>query len=163
MIIDMNISEKTFLKNVCKYCINKYTISNNGPLIASLIYQICKHEDMDVPAMQGILRIYINKNYSRSFAHCFNVYRGVIVDASLYQYALVNKPIENLFPVYIVDATPPHIEYTIYNEIKKDSQVKFSDKFLENTLKNIKGNSTYPIKRFTLLEDSKKEELFFCH
>ena len=159
----MNISEKTFLENVCKYCINTYTISNNGPLIASLICQICKHEDMDVPAMQGILRIYINENYSKSFAHCFNIYRGVIVDASLYQYALVNKPIENLFPVYIVNTTPPHIEYTIYNEVKKDSQIKFSNKFLENALKSIKENDPYPVKRFTLLEDSKKEELFFCH
>ena len=158
----MKVSEKNFLENVCKYCINKYTISNNGPLISSFIYQICKYEDMDVPSMQGILRIYLNQNYSRNFAHCFNVYQGAIVDASLYQYALVNKPIENFFPVYIVNIPPPHIDYIIYNEIKKDSQIKFSNKFLENALKSIKSSNFSPIKRFTLLEDSKKEELFFC-
>lgn len=159
----MKAFEKTFLENVCKYCISKYTISNNAPLIASLIYQICKHENMYVPAIQGILRICINENYSKSFAHCFNVYRGVIIDASLYQYALVNKAIENLFPLYIVSTTPSHIDYIIHNEIKKDSQVRFSDKFLENTLKNIKKSNFSHIKRFSLLEDSKKEELFFCH
>ncbi|BAH06208.1 hypothetical protein [Clostridium kluyveri] len=157
----MKISEKTFFKNVCKYCIDKYTISNNGPLMASLINQLCNRIDMDVPAVQGIVRLRINDNYSRSFAHCFNVYNGNIIDASIYQYALIYRSIENLFPTYVVQNTPDYIDYRIDNKMSIKHKVKFNKELLENILKNIEDKDLPEIKRFNLNEDSKKENLFY--
>lgn len=157
----MNNSEKTFLTTVCKYCIDNYTISNNGPLIASLISQLCLHVNMDVPAVQGIVRFRINDNYSRSFAHCFNVYNGSIIDASIYQYALMYRSIENLFPTYVVQNTPDYIEYRIDAKMNKKHRVKFNEKLLKNILKDIKDINLPEIKRFNLNEDSKKKNLFY--
>ncbi|WP_368487801.1 hypothetical protein [Clostridium sp. BJN0013] len=157
----MNNAEKTFFKNVCKYCIDKYIISNNGPLIASLINQLCNHVNMDVPAVQGIVRLHVNDNYSRSFAHCFNVYNGNIIDASIYQYALIYRSIENLFPIYVVQNIPDYIDYRIDNKMSIKHKVKFNEKLLENILKNIKDRDLPEIKRFNLNEDSKKKNLFY--
>ncbi|APM38640.1 hypothetical protein [Clostridium kluyveri] len=157
----MKISEKAFFKNVCKYCIDKYTISNNGPLMASLINQLCNRIDMDVPAVQGILCLRINDNYSRSFAHCFNVYNGNIIDASIYQYALIYRSIESLFPTYVVQNTPDYIDYRIDNKMSIRHNVKFNEELLENILKNIEDKDLPEIKRFNLNEDSKKENLFY--
>ncbi|MFL0196520.1 hypothetical protein ACJDU8_13275 [Clostridium sp. WILCCON 0269] len=158
----MNNSEKNFLNNVCKYCVNKYTVSNSGPLIASLIQQLCKYVNMDLPAVQGIVRLHINENYSRSFAHCFNIYDGGIIDASIYQYSLIYKSIENLFPTYIVCNTPEHIDYIINNKMQPKSIVKFNDEFLKSILEDIKNIELPEIKRFNLNEDSKKKNLFYC-
>lgn len=157
----MNNTEKMFLKNICKYCIDKYTILNNGPLIASLINQLCNHVNMDVPAIQGIVRLHINDNYSRSFCHCFNVYNGCIIDASIYQYALIYRSIENLFPTYIVQNTPEYMDYIIDNKMSTKHKVKFSEKVLESILKDISGKNLPDIKRFNLVEETKKENLFY--
>ncbi|MHC6179473.1 hypothetical protein ACYUJ6_06395 [Clostridium sp. JNZ X4-2] len=154
--------EKTFLKSICEYCIGKYMILNNGPLIASFIRQLCRYVDMDVPAMHGLIHIRINETYSRSFAHCFNICNGIIVDASIYEYALTNKAISHLFPTYVLSSVPEHMDYIIHGELTLNSQFKFRDKFLKNTLENIKNNNFEPVKRFTLIEDSKKENLFYC-
>lgn len=159
----MKKSEKIFFKNLCQYCIGKYTILNSGPLISSLIYQLCKYVDMDVPAIQGILRVHINENYSRSFAHCFNIYNGIIIDASIYQYALTNKVISHLFPIYIFSIVPEHIDYIMQRRLNANSQIKFSREFLKNALENIQNNNFKSVKRFDLIEDSKKENLFYCH
>ncbi|MCE7700212.1 MAG: hypothetical protein K8E24_015740 [Methanobacterium paludis] len=155
--------EKTFLKSICEYCIGKYMILNSGPLIASLIYQLCKYADMDVPAIRGIVCVHINENYSRNFAHCFNIYNGTIIDASIYEYALTNKVISHLFPTYVLSNVPEHMDYIMHGELTLDSQIKFKDKFLKNALENIRNNDFEPVKRFTLIEDSKKENLFYCH
>ena len=157
----MNNSEKAFLKNVCKYCIDNYTISNNGPLIASLIDQLCLHVNMDVPAVQGILHLRINDNCSRSFAHCFNVYNGSIIDASIYQYALIYRSIENLFAIYVVQNTPDYIDYRIDAKMNRKHRFKFNKKLLQNILEDIKNFNSPEIKRFNLNEDSKKKNLFY--
>ncbi|MCI1943774.1 hypothetical protein [Clostridium luticellarii] len=159
----MRKNEKILFENICKYCIGKYTLLSSGPLIPSLICQLCKYADMDVPVIRGILRVQINENYIRSFAHCFNIYNGSIIDASIYEYALTNKAIGHLFPIYILDNIPPHIDYIMQEELVVDSQVKFSEQFLKNSLEKIQNNNLEFVKRFTLIEDSKKENLFYCH
>lgn len=158
----MKNSKKIFLKNICEYCMGKYMLLNSGPLISSLICQLCKYVDMDVPAIHGIIRIHISENYSRSFAHCFNIYDGIIIDASIYEYALTNKAISHLFPTYVLSNVPEHMDYIMHGELTVDSQIKFSDKFLKNILENIRNNTFGPVKRFSLMEDSKKENLFYC-
>lgn len=134
----MKESEKNFLKSLCKYCISKYTISNSGPLISSLIYQLCKYVDIDVPVIQGVLRVHINDNYSRSFAHCFNVYKGIVLDASIYQFALTNRAIGHLFPVYVFGNVPAHIDYIMERILTVDFQTKFSKNFWKMYLEMLK-------------------------
>ncbi|WP_446899094.1 hypothetical protein ACSVC9_04135 [Clostridium sp. LBM24168] len=160
----MDKYRRNFFKKLCKYCIDNYTISNSGPIISSLIYSLCKYLDIDAMAVRGILTIHINEKYSKNFAHCFNTYNGIIIDASIYQYAIMNKKIEHLIPIYIVESIPYHIEYTIQKEIPEDYRFKFSHRFLENLIIKIQAMDEKNIvpERFDLTEDSRKQNLFYC-
>lgn len=156
----MSLKEQELLKNICKYCVDKYQILNNAPILSSLIYQLCRKLEFDVPAVRGILQVDIN-GYKRQFAHCFNVYNGQIIDVSIYQFALTNKSIEHLFPIYIFGITPPHIEYSINSEFKYNLQFKFKDEYLTKALKEIKALGNVELKRLSLEEDCKKENIIF--
>lgn len=156
----MRLNEKKMLENVCKYCISKYQILNNAPILSSFIYQLGKKLQIDIPAVRGIIHVEVN-GYKLQFAHCFNVCNGQIVDTSIYQYALINQRIENLFPLYIVGMTPDHIDYSISSEIKYKSQFRFKDEYLSKTLKEIKDLKHIELRRFSIIEDAKKENLVF--
>lgn len=148
------------IRLICKYCINRYQISNSAPIISSFIYQLCRELDIDVPAVQGILSVEV-KGYKRQFAHCFNIYKCDIIDATIYQYAFINKSIDALFPVFVAGGAPENIDYLIHNEIKLDSQIKFKKDYLNKVLNEIKQIDNINLKKFSLLEDSKKENLFY--
>ena len=154
------LSKIEIIESICKYCINRYQISNSAPIISSFIYQLCRELDMDVPAVQGILSVEVN-GYKRQFAHCFNIYKCDIIDATIYQYAFMNKSIHSLFPIFIAGSVPQNIEYLIHNEIKLDYQIKFKKDYLNKVLHEIKHSNSISLKEFTLLEDSKKENLFY--
>jgi len=117
---------------------------------------------MDVPAVEGLLFIEVN-GYKRPYAHCFNVYRSNIIDASVYQFALMNKAIESLFPLYILGSIPEHLEYSIMNEIKKDSQIKFKKHIIDNIIKEVKEENNIIPHRFSINEDSRKKNLFYLN
>lgn len=157
----MDESKKNFLKNICKYCINNFIISNSGPIIPSLIYELCKFLDMDAMAVRGILTIHINNQFSRSFAHCFNICDGIIIDSTIYQYAIMNRQIEHIIPMYIVENFPYYIDYTIQNELPQTCYFKFSEKFLKNTIRKLQSNEYPNPKKFDIIQDSKKHNLFF--
>jgi hypothetical protein len=156
----MNLKEKELIANICTYCINKYQILNNAPILSSFVYQLGRKLQIDIPVVRGILHVEVN-GYKRHFAHCFNVYNGQIVDTCIYQYALINQCIEHLFPLYIIGMTPSHIDYSVSSEIKYESQFRFKDEYLSKTLKEIKSLNHIELKRFSMIEDCKKETLIF--
>lgn len=153
-------SNMEIIKSICCYCINRYQISNSAPIISSFIYQLCKELDIDVPAVRGILSVEV-KGYKRQFAHCFNIYNCDIIDATIHQYAFINKSIDTLFPIFVAGNVPENIEYLIHNEIKLDSQIKFRKQYLNKILDEINQSGNINLKKFSLLEDSKKENLFY--
>lgn len=155
----MKNTEKELFTKICSYCIEKYQITNNSPTIASFIYQLCRFIDIDVPACEGILYVEVN-GYKRQYAHCFNVYNAQIIDASIYQFALVNKPLEQLFPLFIIDALPQHIEYKILDELKYKNMLKFKQEYLEYVLREVSDKKEFTINRFDIIADAKKENLF---
>lgn len=155
----MKNTEKELFTKICSYCIKKYQISNSGPIMASLIYQLYRYMDIDVPACQGILYVEIN-GHKRQYTHCFNVYNGQIIDVSIYQFALINKSIEHLFPLFIIGALPQHLEYKISNEIKYNSMMKIKDEYLKFILREVSDEKVPNIKRFDVITDAKKENLF---
>lgn len=155
----MKDTEKEIFTKICSYCIEKYQITNSSPTIASFIYQLCRYMDIDAPACEGILYVEVN-GYKRQYAHCFNVYNAQIIDASIYQFALINKPLEQLFPLFIIEALPSHIEYKISNEIKYKNMLKFKHTYLEYVLREISDKKEVEIERFDIIVDSKKENLF---
>ncbi len=156
----MNLKEREIIDNICLYCINKYQVLNNAPILSSFVYQLGRKAQIDIPAVRGILHVEVN-GYNRQFAHCFNVYNGQVVDTSIYQYALINQCIEHLFPLYIVGMTPAHIDYSINSEIKYESQFRFKDEYLLKALKELKNFNSIELKRFSIIEDCKKENLIF--
>lgn len=153
-------TEMEIIRSICKYCINSYQISNSAPIMSSFIYQLCRELDIYVPAVRGILSVEV-KGYKRQFAHCFNIYNCDIIDATIYQYAFINKSIDILFPVFVAGNVPENIDYLIHNEIKLDSQIKFKKDYLNRVLDEIKQIDNINLKKFNLLEDSKKENLFY--
>lgn len=68
---------------------------------------------------------------------------------------------DSIFPVFAARSVPENIEYLIHNEIKLDSQVKFRKEYLSKVLDEIKQSYNINLKKFSLLEDSKKENLFY--
>ncbi|NMM64050.1 hypothetical protein HBE96_15490 [Clostridium sp. P21] len=156
----MDLQEKELMNTICKYCINKYQILNNAPILSSFIYQLGKKLDLDIPSIRGVLNVEVN-GYKRLFAHCFNVYNGQIVDTSIYQYALINKSIKHLFPLYIVEITPSHIEYSINSEVKYECQFKFKDEYLSKALNEIRTFNNIDLKRFSISDDCKKENIIY--
>lgn len=129
-------------------------------MISSLIYQCCRQLDMDVPAVEGLLSVEFN-GYKRQYVHCFNVYKSNIIDASIYQFSLINKAIADLFPLYIVGNFTEHIEYSIVNEIKYENQIKFKKEIIEKIINESKSGNGIILNRFSELEDSKKKNLFY--
>lgn len=154
--------DREFFENLCKYCIKNYQVMNSSRMMASLIYQCCKKLGMDVTAVEGLMFIEVN-GYKRPYAHCFNVYKSNIIDASIYQFALMNKAIENLFPLYILGSVPDHLEYSIMKEIKRGSQIKFKDHIIEGIIREVKGENNIVLNRFSINEDSKKKNLFYLN
>lgn len=115
---------------------------------------------MDVPAVEGLIFVEVN-GYRRQYAHCFNVCGINIIDASIYEFALINKTIENLFPLYIVGNIPPHIEYSVMKEIKFQNQIKFKNHIIKKVIRESENYNNIYISRFSIFDDSKKENLFF--
>jgi hypothetical protein len=97
---------------------------NSSRLISSLIYQCGRILEMDLIAVSGILYVEIN-GYKRQYAHCFNIYKSNIIDASIYQFAMMYQNVEEKFPLYVCTNIPEHIEYKIMDEIKYTTQLKF--------------------------------------
>lgn len=156
----MNNCERSFFEGLCKMCISNYQILNNANMVSTLISQICRIKEMDVPFVKGILYVNVN-NYKREYAHCFNMYRGNVIDASIYQYAIMNRNISKLFPTYIIGNEPDHIEYMVMSEVKYDSQFKFDKEFLNKLLHNIDEYTYMKIPQFNEIDDSKKKNLFY--
>lgn len=158
----MNNEEKIFFKNLCKMCVSNYQIMNSSNLVSSLVSQVARLKGIDVPFMKGILYVEISGR-KRNYAHCFNVYRGQVIDASIYSHALLNKNYEELFPLYIVGNEPDHIEYYVLSEVYLDSQFKFQKDFLESIIYKIDSYKDTKIKRFNEIEDSRKKNLFYYY
>ena len=156
----MNNNEKNLIKSMCKYCLTNYQIQGSSRLISSLIYQLARELDMNVPAVEGILYVDI-KGCRRTFAHCFNVMNCEIIDCTIYSYALINKSISDLFPTYIVGTPPDHIDYIVDKEIKPDYQFKFKKDYLNSILSQLNNYDNIQIERFTEYKDAKKQNLFY--
>ncbi|WP_155241962.1 hypothetical protein [Clostridium pasteurianum] len=146
--------------NLCKYIMKNYQVMNSSKMTANLIYECCRELEMDVPAVEGLIFVEVN-GYKRQYAHCFNVQGTTIIDASVYEFALINKRIENLFPMYIVGNIPAHIEYSIMKEIKYEDQIRFNKKIIDKIIIEAKNYNDVTIDRFSENEDSKKENLFY--
>lgn len=156
----MNSNERKFFENLCKMCISNYQVLNNADMISTLISQVCRIKDMDVPFVKGILYVEVN-NYKRQYAHCFNMYMGNVIDAGIYQFAIMNKKIEELFPMYIAGNEPNHIEYKVMSEVKLDAQFKFKREFLIGAIEKAYQYDNVEINKFNEIEDSKKSNLFY--
>lgn len=156
----MDSREKIFFGNLCKVCISNYQILNSSNLVSALVSQVARLKGIDVPFMNGILYVEISGR-KRSYAHCFNMYKGQVIDASIYGHALFNKNYEELFPLYIVGNEPDHIEYYVLSEVHLDSQFKFQKDFLESIIYKIDNYKHTKIKRFNEIEDSRKKNLFY--
>lgn len=152
--------DMTLFHNLCKYIIKNYQVMNSGKIISSLVYQCSKEIGRDVPAVEGLVFVEIN-GYKRQYAHCFNTMGIDIIDASIYELALINRKIESLFPLYITGSIPPHIEYSIIREITYDNQIKFNKSIIEKIIMESKDYDHIIINRFSENEDSKKENLFY--
>lgn len=154
-----NMSDEELLRKICLYCINKYEIMNSSRMISSLIYQCGRILEMDLTAVEGILYVEIN-GYKRQYAHCFNVYRSSIVDASIYQFAMMYKNVEDSFPLYISVNLPENIEYKVMHEIKYETQLKFERELLIKIISEAAGGDDFSENRYSLTDDSSKENLF---
>lgn len=154
-----NMSNEEFLRKICLYCINNYQIMNSSRMISSLIYQCGRILEMDLTAVEGILYVEIN-GYKRQYAHCFNVYRSSIVDASIYQFAMMYKNVEGSFPLYISINLPDNIEYKVMHEIKYETQLKFECELLNKIISEAADGDNFLENRFSLADDSSKDNLF---
>ena len=159
MVMKMN-KDMNLFHNLCKYIMGNYQVMNSSRMIASLIYQCCRELGMDVPAVEGLIFVEVN-GYKRQYAHCFNVQRTTIIDASIYEFALINKIIEDLFPLYIAGNIPSHIEYSVMTEIKYENQSKFKKDIINRIIKESQDYSDIIINRFSVVEDNKKKNLFY--
>lgn len=149
------------IKNICRYCLVNFETCHSSRLMSSLIYQICKELDIDVPAVEGLMYVNIN-GCRRPFAHCFNIYHGAIIDSTVYSYALMNKSIEGLFPLFIAGTPPDHMDYVVHGEIKYNFQHKFKVQLLDSIISQLDQYSDIEIKRFDEFEDARKKNLFWC-
>lgn len=159
MVIKMN-KDMNLFHNLCKYIMKNYQVMNSSKMIAGLIYQCCRELGMDVPAVEGLIFVEVN-GYKRQYAHCFNVQGTTIIDASIYEFALINKVIEDLFPLYIAGNVPSHIEYSVMKEIKYENQSKFKKEIINRIIRESRNYSDIRVDRFSMIEDSKKESLFY--
>lgn len=152
---DMNL-----FHNLCKYIMKNYQVMNSSKITSGLIYQCCRELEMDVPAVEGLVFVEVN-GYKRQYAHCFNAQGTTIIDASIYEFALINKIIEDLFPLYIAGNVPAHIEYSIIKEIKYENQSKFNKDIINRIIEESQNYGDMIVNRFSMIEDSKKKNLFY--
>lgn len=156
----MNEGERNFFEGLCKICLLKYQVLNSTDMISTLISQASRMKGIDVPFIRGILYVEIN-NRKRPYAHCFNMYKGQVIDGSIYSYAMLNKNIENAFPLYVVGNEPYGIEYSVNGEVRLDKQFKFKEGFLKDLVEAAPDYANISIKRFSNIEDGRKKNLFY--
>lgn len=156
----MNTDERRTVENLIKYCLLNFQIKGCSRMISSFIYQVLKELDIDAPAVEGIIYVEINGR-QRPFAHCFNARSCDIIDGSVYGFALLNKAVGDLFPLYILGDPPDHMEYCITKEIKPASQCQFRKEFLACVISQLDSLSYIQVERFDDLADSLKQDLFY--
>ncbi|PJI09359.1 MULTISPECIES: hypothetical protein [Clostridium] len=156
----MNVEEKRFLKNLCKMCFVKYQVVNSAPMISALISQVCRIKNLDVPLVEGVLYVKI-RNRTLQYAHCFNTYHGNIIDASIYQFAIMNSGIKDIFPKIIVGDDIDEIEYSIFREIKYENQFKYKEEFLRSIIEEVDEYENSKLDKIDEYKDSKKQNLFY--
>lgn len=156
----MNTDERRTVENLIKYCLLNFQIKGCSRIISSFIYQVLKELDIDAPAVEGIIYVEINGR-PRPFVHCFNARSCDIIDGSVYGFALLNKAVGDLFPLYILGDPPDHMEYCITKEIKPASQCQFRKEFLACVISQLDSLSYIQVERFDDLADSRKQDLFY--
>jgi hypothetical protein len=156
----MNIDERRTVENLIKYCLLNFQIKGCSRMISSFIYQALKELGIDAPAVEGIVYVEINGR-TRPFVHCFNVISCDIIDGSVYGFALLNKAVGDLFPLYVIGNPPDHMDYCITKEIKPASQYQFRKEFLASVISELDSLSGIRLERFDDLTDSRKQDLFY--
>jgi len=156
----MNTAERNIIENSVKYCLLNFKIRGNSRIIASFLYQLLKRQGIEAPAAEGLVYVEI-KGLRRPFAHCFNVKSCDIIDGSIYSFALINKTISDLFPLYIVGTPPEHIDYFVSKEIKPESQFIFKNELLDSIISTLHEYQGIRPERFDDLSDSKKQDIFY--
>ena len=156
----MNINERKIIESLVKYCLVNYRTRGSSRIISSFIYQVLREMDIEAPAVEGIFYVEL-KGRPRPFVHCFNIISCDIIDASVYGFALLNKAVEDLFPLYIIGTPPDHMDYYITKELKPDSQYKFKKEFLHSIISELGAYKGRSVERFDDLSDSRKQDLFY--
>lgn len=156
----MNSDERKIIESLVKYCLVNFKIRGSSRIISSFIYQVLREMDIYAPAVEGIFYADI-KGRPRPFVHCFNIRSCDIIDASVYGFALLNKAVEDLFPLYIIGIPPDHMDYYITKELKPDSQQQFKKEFLHSVISELGAYRGRSVERFDDLADSKKQDLFY--
>lgn len=156
----MNTAERNIIENSVKYCLLNFKIRGNSRIIASFLHQLLKRQGIEAPAAEGLVYVEI-KGLMRPFAHCFNIMSCDIIDGSIYGFALINKTISDLFPLYIVGTPPGHIDYYVNKEIKPETQYIFKNGFLDSVISLLHEYEELKPERFDDLYDSKKQDIFY--
>jgi len=156
----MDINERKIIESLVKYCLLNFQVRGSSRIISSFIYQVLREMDIDAPAVEGIFYIEI-KGRQRPFVHCFNLRSCDIIDASVYGFALLNKAVGDLFPLYVIGTPPDHMDYYITKEIKPDSQYQFKKEFLHSVISELGAYQGRSVERFDDLADSRKQDLFY--
>lgn len=156
----MNTSQRQTVESLLKYCLLNFQIRGGSRIISSFIYQVLRELEIDAPAVEGIVYVEI-KGHPRPFAHCFNVSSCDIIDGTVYGFALLNNAVSDLFPLYVLGNPPDHMEYCATKEIKPDTQYKFRKEHLEKVISELDSYRDAALGRFSDLEDSRKQDLFY--
>jgi hypothetical protein len=156
----MDTNERKIIESIVKYCLVNFQVRGSSRIISSFIYQLLRELDIDSPAVEGIIYVEM-KGRQRPIVHCFNVSGCDFIDASVYGFALINKAVGDLFPLYIIGTPPDHMEYYITKELKPDSQYQFKKEYLHSVISELCMYRDMPIDRFDDLSDSKKQDLFY--
>jgi hypothetical protein len=156
----MNIDERKTIESLVKYCLLNFQIRGGSRIISSFIYQVLRELDIDAPAVEGIFYVEM-EGRPRPFVHCFNVRGCDIIDASVYGFALLNRAVEDLFPLYIIGTPPDHMDYYITKELKPGSQYHFKKEYLHSVISELGDYRDRSIERFDDLSDSMKQDLFY--
>jgi len=156
----MDTSQRQTVENLLKYCLLNFQIRGGSRIISSFIYQVLRELDIDAPAVEGIIYVEI-KGHPRPFAHCFNVSSCDIIDGTVYGFALLNKAVADLFPLYIIGNPPDHMEYCVTKELKPASQFQFRKEYLEKVISELDLYHNASVERFSDISDSRKQDLFY--
>jgi hypothetical protein len=156
----MDTNERKIIESVVKYCLVNFQVRGSSRIISSFIYQLLRELDIDAPAVEGIIYVQM-KGRQRPIAHCFNVRGCDFIDASVYSFALTNKAVGDLFPLYIIGTPPDQMEYYITKEVKPDSQYQFKKEYLYSVISELGTYRDRSVERFDDLSDSRKQDLFY--